>query len=83
MPVFVVDDAEQESILRSEAYQVMDIIAGKSFWKERFTLSAGVKNLFNVSTIRQMSTGQVHGSSSSSSSVLPGRLYCIKLQLSL
>lgn len=82
MPVFVVDDAEQESILRSEAYQLMDIIAGKSFWKERFTLSAGVKNIFNVTTIRQMSTGQVHGSSSSSS-ILPGRLYCVKLQLSL
>lgn len=83
MPVFVVDDAEQESILRSEAYQVMDIIGGKSFWKERLTLSVGIKNIFNVTTIRQMSTGQVHGSSSNTSSILPGRLYCVKLQLSL
>ena len=83
MPVFVVDNTEEKSILRSEAYQVLDVIAGKKLWNEHITLSAGVKNIFNVTSIRQMSSGQVHGSSSTESSVLPGRLLCVKLQLSL
>lgn len=47
------------------AYQVFDITSAYSFWKNRITLSAGAKNLFNVTNLDVLNaSGGVHSSGS-------------------
>ncbi len=61
-------------------YNMMDITLNKSFFNKQFTLSTGVKNLFNVvSVYSEGGSGGVHSGGSDSSSIAWGRSFFLKL----
>lgn len=68
------------------SYNTMDITITKGFWNSRINLAAGVKNLFNVTTIPATGsafTGGHSGGSGSGASISWGRTLFMKLQFQL
>lgn len=64
-------------------YHTMDATVSKLFFKERFGISIGCKNIFNVTNINSTAvSGGTHSSSTSSVPLSTGRNYFIKLTLS-
>lgn len=64
-------------------YHTMDATVSKLFFKERFGISVGCKNIFNVTNINSTAvSGGTHSSSMSSVPLSTGRNYFIKLTLS-
>jgi outer membrane receptor for ferrienterochelin and colicins len=65
------------------AFNMMDLTATKSFLENDIVLSAGVKNLFNVTTIPAVGgSGGVHGGGGGDLSTSWGRTFFVKLSLS-
>ena len=65
-----------------EAYNTLDFTAGKGFWNNRIRLSAGVKNIFNTTTIPTsgVSVGGGHGGSADGGmNIAWGRTVFVKL----
>lgn len=60
-------------------YNSMDVTATKGFWMNRIKLSAGVKNLFNVTTVPATGSSGGHGSGGESMNISWGRTFFIKL----
>jgi outer membrane receptor for ferrienterochelin and colicins len=82
MPGFRVGDDGEAVQTKLPAYNVMDITTSYAFLKNRLTVSAGVKNLFNVQNLDvQNSTGGVH--SNGNIPVAWGRTFFTGLALSL
>ncbi len=64
------------------AYQLLDITASYAFFKNRLTVSAGGKNLFNVMSLDVLNGGGgVH--SSNSFPVSWGRTYFLSLKVAI
>jgi len=62
------------------AYNTMDFTASKGFWNSRFRLSAGVKNIFNTTTIPSTGGGGGgHGDGGGSTNISWGRTVFLKL----
>lgn len=84
-PIFnfdVISEKVDESILPS--YQMMNCSVIKSFWKNKVTISTGVKNIFNVrNLLLQGGSGSGHGTSGNSQPVNFGRNYFASLSLNL
>ena len=59
-------------------YNIMDITAAKAFWENRIRVSAGVKNLFNVTTVPASGTVGTHGSGSDGMNIAWGRTFFVK-----
>lgn len=74
---------EKGETLAAQRYQdgftLLDISLDKNFWKDRFSLTAGVHNLLDV----RRSTVIANGGSSGSSPVNPGRSYFVRLAFNL
>ena len=65
-------------------YQIMDATAGKLFWKDRIGITAGCKNLFDVTNINTTSVvGGVHSGASSGMPLSTGRNYFLKLSFNI
>ncbi len=63
-----------------DPYNTMDFTASKSFWDSRIRLSAGVKNIFNTTTIASTGgSGDVHGGGGGEANISWGRTMFIKL----
>jgi outer membrane receptor for ferrienterochelin and colicins len=62
-----------------DPFNTMDITATKGFWSNRIRISAGVKNLFNVTTIPATGTGGGHGSGGDGMNISWGRSLFLKL----
>ncbi len=81
-PVFVLDDeGNKTGKLTGEDYHVMDITLMKKFWKNKICLSGGMKNLFDVTSVQQVGSSEAHSSENSSTLILPGRSWFMKMQL--
>jgi outer membrane receptor for ferrienterochelin and colicins len=81
LPGFVSSDQGTIRTVTSD-YQIMDATVSRSFFKEKFVLSAGCKNMFNIRNIASNSaTGGAHGVSSTSIPLSTGRNYFLKLSL--
>uniref|UniRef100_UPI0039C6F69D hypothetical protein n=1 Tax=Umezakia ovalisporum TaxID=75695 RepID=UPI0039C6F69D len=66
-----------------DAYQLMDFTAGRSFLNQKFQVTCGVKNLFNVTNINNSGAGaMVHGSGSSMP-VSWGRSFFVQMTFNL
>ncbi len=61
------------------AYHMLDIVLSKSIWNQRITVSAGIKNLLNVTLVESAGSLFFHDSGSSSTAVGYGRTFYIRL----
>jgi outer membrane receptor for ferrienterochelin and colicins len=82
VPGFRVGDIGEAVQTIIPAYNVLDVTASYAFFKNRVTLSAGAKNLFNVMNLDVLNGGGgVH--SSGSFPVAWGRTYFLSLKLAI
>lgn len=85
-PGFAVDENQQVFQTNVQSFQTMDMSLSKSFWKRRFNLVLGAKNLFNITNINYSGgagTGGVHSGGSSSLPVNQGRTFFVTLRFNL
>jgi hypothetical protein len=61
----------------------MDITASKFLWKRRINLTAGCKNLMNVTNVQANVQGGVHGAGSNTAPMAWGRTLFVKLDINL
>ncbi|HQW49111.1 MAG TPA: TonB-dependent receptor [Bacteroidia bacterium] len=83
VPVYVLDSNGNSLKQTNEDYQLLDVTVSKKLWKERVEIGGGLKNIFNVTDVRRFSAGEIHNGGSSSSSLLPGRLFFLKLSVNI
>lgn len=83
VPVYVLDSNGNSLKQTNEDYQLLDITVSKKIWQDRIEIGGGLKNIFNVTDVRRFSTGEIHSGGSSSSSLLPGRLFFLKLSVNI
>jgi outer membrane receptor for ferrienterochelin and colicins len=63
-----------------DPYNTMDFTAGKGFWNSRIRLSAGVKNIFNITTIPSTGgNGGAHSGGNGDANISWGRTVFVKL----
>lgn len=78
---YQIDVNGKTKAVKLDTYDLLDFTANKTFWKKRIKLSAGVKNIMNVTTINQgNSSGGTH-TSSSGSEISTGRSFFVGLKL--
>lgn len=79
------DGEENLTEFEQDGFQFVDVsIARNQLWKNRLNLTAGVKNLMNVTSINtQMTTGGTHQSTSNQLGIANGRQYFIQCSLNL
>lgn len=64
---------------RFDAYHTMNIILNKKFANNKLSMSAGIKNLFNVSLIETKGAISIHGGGENTALAGYGRSYIVKL----
>jgi len=80
LPKYLVDENGNVTTSRLDDYNTMDISVSKSFFKKSLMITAGGKNLFNVTNIASTGTsGGIHEGGSSASPVAWGRTAFIKV----
>jgi outer membrane receptor for ferrienterochelin and colicins len=68
--------------VKLDTYNLMDFTASKTFWKKRIRINAGIKNIFNVSTVNGgLSSGGSHDADSGAQ-ISTGRTYFVGLKFS-
>ena len=67
----------------SDSYQLMDISLTKAIFEDKLKLITGVKNLFDVTSIRMSSGSSAHSDTRNYQSVNYGKSYFVSLKLSL
>lgn len=83
-PVFLL--VEQEAVQRFEnpSYQLVDASMRRSFLKDKLVISAGVRNLLNVTNLRTVAGGGIHsGASDGLSPVAMGTSFFTRLTYTL
>src|SRR5690606_27197391 len=76
-PLYVLD-GEEVILTETAGYHWADLSAMRSFG-ERFSVTAGVRNLFNVTAIRSTTIGSAHSSSGGARPVGYGRSFFVNL----
>lgn len=79
-PGFVLENNEINATL-IEGFTIMDLSATQNIWKKRIQLTAGVKNIFNITEIEMM--GQESGEVHETSQAMWGRTFFIQLKLDI
>ena len=64
-------------------YNAADITIGRSFFGKRLNMSAGCKNLFDVTNVSANAAGGAHSSAINTTAVGTGRYYFLKTELNL
>ena len=82
LPVFY---KENEEIIETiiDSYNLLDLTFSKSFFSEKLKFKIGAKNLFNIKNVLSFSAGDIHSSSSNSSSIGYGRSFFTALSFNL
>lgn len=77
--------AEQIVITETEAFVMSDFTISKYLFKDRFTLTAGIRNLFNVVNLRSSRTSgaSAHSAGSNTRLFSSGRSYILGLKMNL
>ncbi len=83
VPFYLVDDAGKKTTVKSQDYSLLDISATKKLWNNKIALSTGVKNMFDVSSIKQYGQSSAHDSGGGTTLIMPGRSWFAKLTLTL
>lgn len=83
-PVFLLVDQEAVQRFENPSYQLVDASMRRSFLKDKLVISAGVRNLLNVTNLRTVSSGGIHsGASDGLSPVAMGTSFFTRLTYSL
>lgn len=71
-------------LVETEGFNMLDASIRKGFYKDRFEVTLGVRNIFDVTNINQNSiNGQGHSGGSSDLNLFYGRSYFLKLNYNL
>ncbi|REC47670.1 TonB-dependent receptor plug domain-containing protein [Chryseobacterium pennipullorum] len=71
---------ETFKIGKTDGFHMMDFIVSQPFWKDRFELSVGVKNIFDVTSINSTANvGNAHTAGSDRLNLYYGRSYFARL----
>ena len=79
---FVTDEFGELSEQSMEAYNLLDISLNRKFWKNKISLTAGVKNLLDVNNVSATGSTGLHGGDSGEAVVAWGRTFFASLKLS-
>jgi outer membrane receptor for ferrienterochelin and colicins len=80
---YAVDASNTLHLLRSDAFSFLDWTVSKKLYKA-FTITAGIKNILNVTNVVSSIAGSSpHGSASGESPVAMGRYFFATLQVNL
>lgn len=82
-PGYAVTPQNEIQTTRTEAYRMLDVTAGKYFFKKRLRFSVGLKNILNVGSINFSSGSGAHSSGQSSMPIAMGRLFFTSIRLNL
>lgn len=66
-----------------DPYHSLDITLSKPVFKNRFTISGGIKNVFDVTLVNSSGTLNYHGGNSTSTAIGYGRTYFLKLNIQI
>lgn len=83
LPMYVLNSSGEAYLSKIEDYHTADISLTKHFYKKRFNLTLGSKNLFDVVNVAGVSSGGAHSSAGNTVAVGTGRTYFIKLDINL
>ncbi|MEM6263775.1 MAG: TonB-dependent receptor [Bacteroidota bacterium] len=78
--VLLEDDEVGETFI--DAYQIMDLTAMRRFWNKRIILTAGVRNIFDVTNVNANFSGGAH-SGGGSQAIGLGRTVFVRLDVKL
>ncbi len=81
-PRYILEN-ETVGLFERDRYSIMDLSLAKSLFNNRFKAMAGVKNLFNVTDVKQTLNGQEYTSLRGSDLIAYGRSFFVKLTYSL
>jgi outer membrane receptor for ferrienterochelin and colicins len=82
MDVYSINNEGNKVRQTNDSYQLLDASINKAFWANKIEVSTGIKNILNVTDVKRFATGEIH-SSGSQSALLPGRLFFLKLMITL
>lgn len=79
LPSYLVNAQNEINKTIMQDYHTADVSISKRMWKKRISISTGIKNLLNVTTVTGYSSGDAHASSENTVNIGMGRTYFIKL----
>ncbi len=80
VPYYRLNSNNEFALLTGNSYQVLDASLLKEFWNTKIKLTAGVKNILNVTSVQQAASADAVHANDGPTSILPGRNYFLKLQ---
>jgi outer membrane receptor for ferrienterochelin and colicins len=80
---YTADANNQPQQVFSGSYQIADLTVAKQIFKNHINISAGCKNLFNVSSVASFQSGGAHTSAAGSTSISTGRYYFLKMDINM
>ncbi|HYG49398.1 MAG TPA: TonB-dependent receptor [Flavobacteriales bacterium] len=83
LPLFASDENGNVSQMKTGAYSMADFSVMKSFFGEFVKMTAGAKNLFNVTNVAGTTAGGTHAGGDLITPIGMGRIYFIKLDLNI
>ncbi len=81
-PQYIIED-DKIGLFECDKYSILDFSASKSLIKNRFKIMAGIKNIFNVTEVKQTLDGNEYVSLRGSDIIAYGRTYFIKISYSM
>ena len=79
LPGYKLNDDGSVTQFTNDSYRFLDVSVRKGFFKNKFTIAAGVKNILNVTDVNAMNASSAHSAGNDEQSVGTGRSYFGKL----
>lgn len=76
---FMIDGNDNVTETFIGAFQMSDITLTKNFFKKTFSVTTGVKNLFNITNVEAMMAGTAHSAGSLNTPIGMGSIYFVSL----
>jgi outer membrane receptor for ferrienterochelin and colicins len=83
MPLVRLNQDDQPSTSFIDAFHTFDLSITKDFWNNKIQLTAGAKNLFNVTNINGFAPGGAHSGGGNTMAIAMGRTYFLSLNIYL
>lgn len=80
LPGYQVNSDNSISQFSNDSYKFLDATIRKGFFRNSFYVTAGVKNILDVTTINSFAQGSAHSSGSDEQAIGTGRTFFMKLQ---
>jgi outer membrane receptor for ferrienterochelin and colicins len=83
LPGYKLNDDNTISQFSNDYYQFLDAMLHKVFMNNRVVITAGMKNILNVTNINAVSQGTAHSSGANEMAVGTGRSWLVKMKLNV